>query len=223
MLHGCTSVLQEARRRAAPGTLTVLFAPRVESWTVQQQAATDDVDGEACSFGTSLPPLQGMQPLAMQLPHRSVGRFWPPVAQAPAFQHPYFVHSHHQACVVAGCSPTLGSARARPLQSFMDVQPAAEVGAAAAEQPVRQRQMQPSLAGPADYVGGCGDSAEAAASPSAATDAWALVEHALRSWPQGAPLLLLATCHVPLSTLPAQLSRRFASNGGQVRWSARQP
>lgn len=82
MLHGCTSVLQEARRRAAPGTLTVLFAPRVESWAVQQQAETNGVDGEACSLGASPPPLQGMQPLAMQLPHRSVGRCRPPVAQA---------------------------------------------------------------------------------------------------------------------------------------------
>ena len=126
-----------------------------------------------------------------------------------------------QARDVAGCSPTRGSASARPVQSFVDVQPAAEVEAAAAEQPVRQRQMQPSLTGSAGCADGYAATATAAASLPEATDAWALVEHTLRSWPLGAPLLLLATCHVPLSTLPAPLSRRFASRSEQVRWSVR--
>lgn len=31
-LDGCTTILQEARRRAVPGALTVLYMPRLEAW-----------------------------------------------------------------------------------------------------------------------------------------------------------------------------------------------
>jgi hypothetical protein len=115
-----------------------------------------------------------------------------------------------------GCSPTHASLRARPLQSFADVHPAAEAERRAAEQPVRQSQTQSWPGGSADSAGRCAVTGGAAAGLSAATDAWAVVEHALRSWPRDAALLLLGTCHVPLSTLPAPVSRRFGSGIEQV-------
>lgn len=59
-----------------------------------------------------------------------------------------------------------------------------------------------------------GDAAEAAPE---ATDAWAVAEHALRSWPRDALLLLLATCHVPSVTLPPAVGARFGSTVPQVR------
>jgi hypothetical protein len=149
-------------------------------------------------------------------PFAAVGRL---LHRGACFRAAALVSCQPRAFDVVGCSPTRGSARARPAQSFVDVQPAAEVEAAAAEQPVRQRQMQPSLTGSAGCADGYAATSTAAASLPEATDAWALVEHMLRSWPPGTPLLLLAACHVPLSTLPAPLSQCFASTSEQVRWS----
>jgi hypothetical protein len=122
------------------------------------------------------------------------------------------------------CSPTRASVRAHQLQSFVDIHPAAEAEVPAAEQRVRQLPTQLLPIGSAADAGGCADGAEVAAaadSLSEATDAWAVVEHTLRSWPRDAPLLLLATCHVPLDTLPASLNRRFVSSSEQVHRAVR--
>lgn len=67
-------MLREARRCAAPGTLTVLCAPRIEAWAVRQPAEdADAAGGDEAGLGASPPPLRGMRSLELQMPHRSVG------------------------------------------------------------------------------------------------------------------------------------------------------
>lgn len=181
-----------------------------------------EVNGAAGNLGGSPPPLRGMQSLEMQLPHRPVliacttcvvqslfGHF-PAASQAPM----------NDARCVMRCSPPRAAIPVRQLQNFVDAGPAAAEAQPSAEQ---QRAMQWQ---PAQRVPGWGSAASrpaAAAEADAAeestreaTDAWVITEHALRSWPQGAPLLLLATCHLPVEALPPAVARHFGSSVTQV-------
>lgn len=200
VLEGCTTVLREARRCATPGTLTVLYAPRIEAWAVRQLAEDADAAyGDDSGLGASLPPLQGMRSLDLQMSHS------PPGVAVPVRQLQTFADTRAAADAVLSPEPQVGKRWAAG-QRHTTAAPQHGAGVPAAE-------MAPIAASAAQM----GDEAEAAPK---ATDAWAVAEHVLRSWPRDALLLLLATCHVPIASLPPAVGARFGSTNLQARSAA---
>lgn len=196
------AVLREARRRASPGALTVVYAPRLEAWAASRRQPADPDSESADGEGTVLvagtqqrpgdaSPLRGMQDIELQLPRsprRGAGR--------PPRQRQAFVDAPHVAEEAPASPPRLAPWRPDPLRQGLAVVALPALNVAAAM--------------PANGT------AEAAAYGTAteATDAWAVAEQVLRGWPRDAPLLLLATCHAPLRLLPRQLLALFGGGGG---------